>query len=77
MEYTTFGSTGHVVSRLGFGGAALGLTDYLEKFDPLDPRDRAKSFEALDAALEGGVNYFDTAAAYGKGESERILGAGL
>jgi aryl-alcohol dehydrogenase-like predicted oxidoreductase len=77
MEYTTLGRTGATVSRIGFGGAALGLTNYLETFDPHDAADRAKLFEGIDTALDGGINYFDTAAAYGKGESERVLGEGL
>lgn len=77
MEYSQFGNTGATVSRLGFGGAALGLTNYIHTFDPHDPADRARLFEGIDAALQGGINYFDTAAAYGNGESEVVLGEAL
>lgn len=77
MEYATLGRTGAKVSRLGFGGAVLGLTNYLGRFDPNDAGDRKRMFEAVTAALAGGVNYFDTAAAYGNGASERILGEAL
>ncbi|OLT07752.1 hypothetical protein BJF90_13920 [Pseudonocardia sp. CNS-004] len=77
MEYTTLGGTGSTVSRLGFGGAALGLTNYLERFDPADPDDRRGLFEAIDVALDVGINHFDTAAGYGNGESERVLGEAL
>ena len=77
MEYTTLGGTGAKVSRLGCGGAALGLTNYLERFDPTDPGDRRGLFEAIEAALDVGINHFDTAAGYGHGESERILGEAL
>lgn len=77
MEYATLGRTGAKVSRLGFGGAVLGLTNYLAPFDPNDPGDRGRIFEGVTAALAGGVNYFDTAAAYGNGASERILSEAL
>jgi len=36
--------------------------------------DRDISFEIMDHALERGINLFDTAAAYGGGASERVLG---
>jgi aryl-alcohol dehydrogenase-like predicted oxidoreductase len=36
--------------------------------------DEAASFALLDHALERGVRHFDTAAAYGGGASETILG---
>jgi len=74
MQYSTLGGTGAKVSILGFGGAALGLTNYLERFSPDDPDDRRGLFEAIEAALDVGINHFDTAAAYGNGASERVLG---
>ena len=39
--------------------------------------DDAQSTRAIRAAVEAGITTFDTAAAYGKGHSERILGAAL
>jgi len=36
--------------------------------------DRVKSFEMFDAAIEGGVNYFDTAYPYHGGASEKLVG---
>ena len=39
--------------------------------------DDAQSTRAVQAAFEAGITTFDTAAAYGKGHSERILGASL
>ena len=39
--------------------------------------DDAQSTRAIRAAIEAGINTFDTAAAYGKGHSERILGAAV
>ena len=77
MEYSTLGRTGATVSHLGFGGAVLGLKDYIYRFDPADSGDRAKLFEAIDTALSSGINLFDTAPGYGSGESERILGEAL
>jgi hypothetical protein len=77
MEYSTLGRTGATVSHLGFGGAVLGLKDYIDEFDPADPGDRGKLFEAIDVALDSGINLFDTAPGYGSGESERILGEAL
>ena len=39
--------------------------------------DDAQSIRAIRAAVEAGITTFDTAAAYGKGHSERILGAAV
>jgi len=77
MEYVTFGNTGRKVSRLGFGGAVLGLKNYLHEFDPLDTVHRADCIKAIHRALALGVNFFDTAPGYGDGESEAILGEAL
>jgi uncharacterized protein len=49
----------------------------VEAFDPDDPADRARMFEAIEVALDGGINYFDTAPGYGDGASERVLGEAL
>lgn len=77
MEYSVLGQTGAHVSRIGFGSAVLGLTNYLQPFDPSDSGDRAKLFEAVDAALHGGINLYDTAPGYGQGASEEVLGQAL
>jgi aryl-alcohol dehydrogenase-like predicted oxidoreductase len=77
MEYTTLGGTAASVSRIGFGGAPLGLANYLGHFDPGDARDRSAMFAAIEVALEGGINYSDTAPGYGGGASERVLGEAL
>jgi aryl-alcohol dehydrogenase-like predicted oxidoreductase len=39
--------------------------------------DRNQSAAVVDAALEAGINHFDTASNYGEGQSERFLGAAL
>lgn len=77
MEYARLGATGVTVSRIGFGGAAIGLTDYLAEFDPTDPATRAEVIEAVEASLAGGINHFDTAPGYGDGTGERLLGDAL
>ena len=77
MEYSTLGRTEARVSHLGFGGAVLGLKNYLYEFDPVDADDRRGLFDAVATALESGINLFDTAAGYGNGESERVLGEAL
>ena len=77
METAELGQTGKRVSRLGFGGAPAGLTDYLSKYTPEDQAAREQVIAAIHRALELGVTYFDTAAGYGLGESERIFGESL
>jgi aryl-alcohol dehydrogenase-like predicted oxidoreductase len=77
MEYVTLGRTGANVSRLGFGGAPAGLTNYLEQYTPANKQQRRQVIEAIQRAFELGVTYFDTAPAYGNGESEVIFGEAL
>jgi aryl-alcohol dehydrogenase-like predicted oxidoreductase len=66
MEMRTLGRTGLKTSVLGFGCGAVG--GLMTKGDPADQE------RAVVRALEAGINYFDTAALYGDGESERNLG---
>ena len=66
MEMRTLGRTGLKTSALGFGCGAVG--GLMTKGDPADQE------RAVARALELGINYFDTAAIYGNGESERNLG---
>jgi aryl-alcohol dehydrogenase-like predicted oxidoreductase len=66
MEYRTLGKTGLRVSVLGFGCGNIG--GLMIRGTPGD-RERA-----VARALELGINYFDTAAQYGNGQSEQHLG---
>jgi aryl-alcohol dehydrogenase-like predicted oxidoreductase len=66
MEMRTFGRTGLRVSVFGFGCGAVG--GLMVRGSPEDQE------RAVARALEAGVNYFDTAAMYGNGESEKNLG---
>lgn len=77
MEYTTFGKTGRKVSRIGFGGAVAGLKNYLHEYDPESDESIKGVVEAVDKALEKGINYFDTAPGYGDGRSEKMFGMAL
>jgi len=63
------GRTGLRVSRLGFGGTGLG--GLFRSMAASDAQD------AVDAAWEAGLRYFDTAPQYGAGTAERRLGAAL
>ncbi len=66
MKYRQFGKTGFEVSDIGFGAWALG-SHWGQQSDD-DSRD------ALNAAIDKGVNFIDTAQIYGDGRSERIIG---
>jgi aryl-alcohol dehydrogenase-like predicted oxidoreductase len=66
MEKRTLGRTGLKVSVLGYGAGAVG--GLFTKGRPADQE------HAAARAIEAGINYFDTAALYGNGESERNLG---
>jgi aryl-alcohol dehydrogenase-like predicted oxidoreductase len=64
MEYRHLGTSGLVVSALGLGTNNLG-----SRLDEVGSR------AVVDAALEAGVTFIDTADVYGKGASETMLGA--
>ncbi|MDH6547110.1 D-threo-aldose 1-dehydrogenase [Streptomyces sp. SAI-208] len=69
MNSNTLGTSGVPVSALAFGGAVIGNL-FTEVTDE-------EAHEAVTAAWERGVRYFDTAPHYGLGLSERRLGQAL
>ncbi len=72
------GCSGIEVSVLGMGCWAIGgLWQWLDGPGGWGEVDDAESIRAIHAALEHGINFFDTAANYGTGHSERILGQAL
>jgi uncharacterized protein len=73
----TFGPRRVPVSRIGFGGATAGLTNYSEAYDAGDPANRRTMTAALRRAVALGVSYFDTAPGYGDGLAETIFGKAL
>lgn len=75
MNYRTLGRTGLHVSALALGTVELGVEYGIplpgENGRPTD----AEGIRIVHAALDGGINFVDTARAYG--ESERVLGLAL
>ena len=61
-----FGRTGWQVSEIGFGAWGIGGGQW-------GGADETESMAALHAALDAGINFFDTADVYGDGLSERLL----
>lgn len=69
MNYRPLGNSDLHVSSIAFGTWQLGDADYWG--------DNAQGNDAVRAALDAGINLFDSAAVYGDGESERALGRAL
>ena len=65
MKTRTFGRTGRNVSEIGFGAWAIGAN--------WGPVDESAAIAALNAALEDGMTFIDTADVYGDGRSERLI----
>jgi aryl-alcohol dehydrogenase-like predicted oxidoreductase len=70
MRYRTLGRTDLQVSELGFGAWGIGGTGWIGADDD-------ESARALRLAIEHGVNFLDTAHAYGDGHSEQLVGAAV
>jgi aryl-alcohol dehydrogenase-like predicted oxidoreductase len=64
---TTFGATGLKVSRICFGTWQLSPRFWLDQ-------SREDILAAMKVAYDGGINFFDTADAYGDGYGETVLG---
>ncbi len=77
MEYVRLGKTKAKVSKIGFGGAPAGMKNYLHAFDPTKEEDKKGIIKAIHKAVDLGINYFDTAPAYGEGQGEEIFGEAL
>src|ERR1700678_1431554 len=75
MQYKTLGDTGLLVSTLCFGtmtfhgGAGL--------FRAIGTVDQAGADQLINASIDAGINFFDTADVYSEGESEKTLGQSL
>src|ERR1700739_2332434 len=68
------GNTGLEITRVGFGAWALGGGGWEFGWGP---QEDDSSVAAIHRALEQGVNWIDTAAAYGFGHSEQVVGRAL
>jgi len=66
MKYRKFGKTDIAVSELVFGGGMVGGL--------LINQDDETKLLAIKRAMEGGINWIDTAPLYGQGKSEEALG---
>jgi aryl-alcohol dehydrogenase-like predicted oxidoreductase len=77
MPHRRLGSTGMDVSVIGFGGAVVGIKNYLRPSDPDGDEAGRQAQDAVRAAVEAGVNLFDTAPGYGSGRSEDLIGRAL
>jgi aryl-alcohol dehydrogenase-like predicted oxidoreductase len=66
-----FGSTGVSISRVGLGTWAIGGGDWLFGWGPQDDE---VSIAAVQHAVATGINWIDTAAVYGLGRSEQVVG---
>jgi aryl-alcohol dehydrogenase-like predicted oxidoreductase len=78
MQYRKFGNTDLEVSEIGFGAWAIG-GNALVGNTPIGwgKTDDTTSVKAIDAAVDAGINFFDTADFYGLGHSESLLGNAL
>ncbi len=66
MEYPRLGRSELNVSEIGFGAWAIGG-------DAWGAVEDAASIAAMERALEVGINFIDTADAYGNGHSETLV----
>jgi aryl-alcohol dehydrogenase-like predicted oxidoreductase len=67
MNYRRLGKTGLEVSEVGFGAWGIGRTMWIGADDK-------ESLAALERAIDLGLNFIDTALAYGDGHSEKLVG---
>lgn len=70
MKYFCLGTSDVQISKIGFGCAPMGGYDYGRVEDE-------ETIDAVQVALDLGVNFFDTADIYGFGHAEEILGKAL
>ena len=67
MNLRRLGKTGLEVSEVGYGAWGIGQTAWIGADDD-------ESLKALDRAIDLGLNFIDTALAYGDGHSEELVG---
>jgi aryl-alcohol dehydrogenase-like predicted oxidoreductase len=74
MEKRQLGNTDMMITRIGFGAWAIGGGDWAFAWGPQDDNE---SVAAIRRAVEVGMNWIDTAAIYGLGHSEMIVGKAI
>jgi len=75
MRMKKFGNTGLVVSEICLGAMTFGGTEGI--WAQIASLGQATADELVKVAIDGGVNFFDTANVYSAGRSEEILGQSL
>src|SRR6478609_10834154 len=66
MPRRPLGRTGKTISAIGLG--CMGMSEFY------GPRDNAESTRVIHRSLELGIDFLDTADAYGNGENEKLVG---
>lgn len=74
MRYRKLGKNGPEISVIGFGSWAIGGGGWASAWGN---QDDDQSAESVRVALYNGINFFDTAAVYGLGHSEEVIGKAL
>ena len=74
LRQRPLGTSGLHLTTIGFGTWAMGGGDW--KFG-WGAQDDAESVRAIEAGLDAGINWLDTAAIYGHGHSEEIVGRAI
>ena len=74
MQFRQLGYTDLRLSTIGLGTWAMGGGDW--KFS-WGPQDDEASIKAVHAAIDEGINWIDTAAIYGHGHSETVVGEAI
>jgi aryl-alcohol dehydrogenase-like predicted oxidoreductase len=75
MQYKPLGNTGLLVSRLCLGAMTFGEREGI--FKAIAGVDQKGADELVQASIDAGINFFDTADVYSAGQSEKILGQSL
>src|SRR5258705_13622395 len=76
MNYRRLGSAGLRISRLGLGCGNFGGIGSAPEFFGMGETE-TQAFDLMDRAVDAGINFFDTANAYGGGRSESYIGRWL
>ena len=74
MDKRELGSTGLEVSPIAIGGAAFTYVQESTGWNPRTDDGAAVVVDTLETCLDRGINYIDTAQAYGEGYSESLIG---
>lgn len=75
MRYRELGRTGVKISEIGIGAWGISGVYFVEgKPNSYGAADDAEAIRMIPWALDQGINFIDTAPAYGNGHSEELVG---